>query len=99
MSVVASYRVRCAGGGYLCPSRPLVCLGVFSRFTTAVKAFVAARDAHWAYDVVTHEHRCPAHQTGEGHVHYFSSPPSGGELPKRPVIETCPCGEQRERPW
>ena len=99
MSVHAQYLVKCVGGGWLCPGRPLACLGVPTRYSSAVKAFTSAKQAGWSYDVVTQEHRCPAHQSGDGHMHQFVSPPSGAELPKRPVIQTCPCGEQRERPW
>lgn len=99
MSIHAQYMVRCVGGGWLDPGRPLKCLGVITTYRTHVAAFTSARQAGWAYDTATQEHRCPAHQTGAGHVHVFESPPSGGELPRPPVIQTCPCGEQRERPW
>jgi hypothetical protein len=76
--------VKCAGGGWLDPGRPLVCLGGAHKFATAFAAFQAATAAKWAYDIPTTEHRCPQHQTGPGHVHYFK---------KTGSIKACVCGE------
>lgn len=99
MTIHVQYMVKCVGGGWLVPGQPLSCHGVATKFGSANDAHHVAVSAGWTYDGRDQKHRCPAHQTGDGHVHSFKSPREGGELPKRPVIQTCPCGEQRERPW
>lgn len=88
MSVHAQYMVKCAGGGWLDPGRPLICLGAATKFDTALAAFRAAVAARWAYDTPTQEHRCPQHQTGPEHVHYY-----GRTVWPEGLVKACVCGE------
>lgn len=84
MSIHAQYAVRCVGGGWLDPGRPLICFGGARKFASAMEAFLAAKAVGWVCDLPTGEHRCPQHQTGTGHVHYFK---------KTGTIKACVCGE------
>jgi hypothetical protein len=98
MSIRVQYMVKCAGGGWLVPGRPLACLGVAHKFPSAIEAFLAGQRARWTHDVVTFEHRCPAHQTGDGHVHSFRKPKASwpeGPDGETGTIRACVCGETR----
>lgn len=101
MSVHAQYMVKCAGGGWLDPGRPLICLGVSCKFASGTAAFYAARSAGWTYETLTHEHHCPNHQTGEGHVHYYRE--AMASWPEDPdgeigTIKRCVCGAIHTEP-
>lgn len=93
MTVHAKYFVRCVGGGYLDPGRPLICLGVSQYFPSATGARRAADAAGWSHDPGTGEHRCPEHQTGDGHVHYFRR--NKEDYGKINAAGTCVCGAIR----
>ncbi len=99
MSVYAQYMVKCAGGGWLIQGRPLICHRVPTEFASSYGAHCAAVAAGWSFDVDTDEHRCPEHQTGTGHIHYFKQV---GSYPVGPdgeteTVKVCACGAQQTK--
>ena len=89
--------VKCVGGGWLVPGRPTICHGVATKFSSPNDAHRSALSAGWTYDGRDQKHRCPQHQTGSGHTHYFKlvgSYPTGPE--STGTLRVCACGEQIE---
>lgn len=65
MGVYAQYLVKCAGGGWLDPGRPLMCHGVATKFRTPEQAHRVALSVGWCASDNNRTHYCPQHPSTE----------------------------------